>query len=126
MRDALLAGIGRFVLPVPSFVWRRQVAKTAARVTAALRFMTPEHHRVRDFVVAELPRAAAPLAPATIAARVGLDERRVVAILDELERRLMFLYRDAAGRVEWAYPVTAARTPHQLKLLPGGETLYAA
>jgi hypothetical protein len=44
---------------------------------------------------------------------------RVVEILDELERHLTFLYRDASGAVAWAYPVTAAQTPHHLTFSTG-------
>ncbi len=38
------------------------------------------------------------------------------AIAEELERNLFFLVRDRAGDIAWAFPVTAARTPHELQL----------
>jgi hypothetical protein len=113
------------MIPVPGFVWRRAVARDAAKVAARLRFMTDEHHRVRDYAVRELPRAGRPLSPDEIAAGTGLPPLRVRELLDELERRLMFLFRDARGHVEWAYPVTAAATPHHLAF-SSGERLDAA
>jgi hypothetical protein len=49
----------------------------------------------------------------------------VKGILDELERNLFFLVRNAQGAVSWAYPVTVEPTPHQLRF-HSGERLYAA
>jgi hypothetical protein len=125
MGDRLLLGIGRRMLPLPGPVWRRIIAGRAEATGPALAFMTPDHHRVRNFVVLELPRAGRPLAPDTIAARLGLPPERVVQILDDLERNLTFLYRDADGAVAWAYPVTCAPTPHRLTF-SSGERLNAA
>ena len=87
--------------------------------------MTADHHRVRNFVVSELPRAAAPLSPELIAARLELPLTGVVAILDDLEKHMTFLFRNPQGAVEWAYPVTVARTPHKVTF-SSGEKLYAA
>ena len=123
MRNALLLGVGRRLIPIPAFIWQRQVrANTGQSPTA---FMTPDHHRVRDFVVTELPIAGRPLPPELIAARLNLPLDRTIAILDDLEKRLTFLFRDETGAVVWAYPVTAAQTPHRFRANTG-DTLYAA
>ena len=53
-----------------------------------------------------------PLRPEVIAAGVGLPVERVQALLDDLEAGMTFLYRNPAGAVHWAYPVTADETPH--------------
>jgi hypothetical protein len=124
MRDALLLGFGRHIVPIPSFLWRRQVARTACQAAASLAFMSDDHRRVRDFVVREIPRRGA-LPPAVIAAAVDLPAKRVTALLGDLERRLTFLFRNAAGAVEWAYPHSAANTPHELRFSTG-ERLHAA
>ncbi len=87
--------------------------------------MSQEHHLVRDLVVRELPRAGQPLSPKFISERVGLPLERVCAILDELERRLTFLYRGDGESVSWAYPVTVDRTPHRVTY-SSGEEGYAA
>ncbi len=88
-----------------------------------LDFMTARHHAVRNFVVRELPRNGGnPLRPAQIAAALGFDPAE---ILDELERRLFFLVRNAAGNVNWAFPVTSDRTPHRLTFSTG-EHIYGA
>jgi hypothetical protein len=50
---------------------------------------------------------------------------RTGEILDDLERNLFFLVRNAAGAVSWAFPVTADRTPHKLTISTG-ERLYGA
>ena len=92
---------------------------------ASLGFMTEEHHLVREFAVRELPRVGAPLSPDLIAKELDLPEERVVGILDDLEKHLTFVCRDAAGAVVWAYPVTAETTPHHVTF-SSGEKLYAA
>ncbi len=87
--------------------------------------MSADHHRVRNFVVQELPNAGQPLTAELIAQRLNLPLARMQVILDDLERRLTFLFRNDKGGVEWAYPVTAAKTPHRFTLT-SGEALYAA
>ena len=120
MGDSLLLGFWRLMLPVPGAIWRRHVSGDAQ-----LDFMSQDHHRVREFVVRELPRARAPLPPELIAQALDLDLGRVVTLLDELERHMTFLFRNEQGAVVWAYPVTAERTPHRARLSTG-ELAYAA
>jgi hypothetical protein len=86
--------------------------------------MSPDHHRVRDFVVLELPRARAPLAPEAIAEALDLPIGRVGSILEELERHLTFLVRNERGAVSWAYPVTVEETPHHA-IFSTGEEAYS-
>ncbi len=50
---------------------------------------------------------------------------QVETILDELEQQLLFLVRNEAGAVSWAFPVTVEPTPHQLDFSTG-ERLYGA
>ncbi len=125
MKDALLLGLGRVMLPLPALLWRNQVAQNARRIEAGLGFMSRDHRRVHHFVVGELPRRAEPLAPQLIAERLSLPLDRVNAILDDLEKHLTFLYRDRQGAAVWAYPVTADVTPHRLTF-SSGEQVYAA
>ncbi len=125
MKDSSLLGLGRAMLPLPAMLWRNQVAQNARRAAAGRGFMSEDHHRVHHFVVGELPRRAEPLVPQLIAERLGLPLDRVNAILGDLEKHLTFLFRDRQGAVVWAYPVTAAVTPHRLSF-SGGEQVYAA
>ena len=67
----------------------------------------------------ELPRAGAPLAPDTISERLALPLSRVVTILDELEAHLTFVFRNEAGAVTWAYPVTVDETMHRARFETG-------
>ncbi len=120
MSNNLLLGLWRIMLPLPRALWQKQV-----RGGARLDFMSDEHHRVRNFVVRELPRFGEALSPELIARELDLDPGRVIAILDELERRMTFLFRNEQGAVAWAYPVTADRTPHRVSF-GTGEQIYAA
>jgi hypothetical protein len=119
MTDRLLLGLGRYMLPIPRWLWHRLMTANARRVGAGLGFMSADHHRVRDFVVTELPRAGAPLPPESIAAALDLSVSRVRVLLDELEAHLTFLFRNDQGAVTWAYPVTVDETPHHARFSTG-------
>ena len=125
MNKRLLLGLWRYLLPVPPQVWRGEVERTAEGGIRALRFMSEDHHRVRDLVVRELPRCGRPIPPGWIAEQLQLPLGQVTAILDELERGMTFLFRNPQGEVAWAYPVTVDETPHRVTF-SSGEKLYAA
>ena len=120
MDDRLLLGIWRCVLPIPSKIWRGII-----KGDVDLGFMSADHHRVRNFVVEEIPRVGEPLTPAWISQKLSLPHSRVIEILDELERNMTFLFRNPEGAVTWAYPVTVEKTPHQVTF-SSGEQIYAA
>ena len=126
MAEHILIGRGAAIEALPAAIWRGEVEQMRTHGSTRLAFMTPDHHRVRAFVVRELPRnQGEPLAPRQVAAGLDLPLQRVVDILDELERNLFFLVRDEAGRVSWAFPVTSDRTPHHLRF-SSGERLWGA
>ena len=114
MKDGLLMGMERHIVPVPGAVWKGHLSKSAQHGRDRLGFMSEEHHRVRDFVVLELPQVGEPLSPSYIAQRVGLPQERVRVILDELEKGMTFLFRGDGEAVTWAYPVTLDETPHHV------------
>ena len=123
--NILLLGIGRRLWPIPQALWQRRLKRGSIAERKHLSFMSTDHHRVRDFVVLELPRRGEPLSPELIAESLSLPLQRVVTILDELEAHLTFLFRNENGDVAWAYPVTAEPTSHKL-LFSSGEQIYAA
>ena len=125
MTEKLWMGRSRFMVPIPAFIWKRQVRGNARAIGGRLAFMSEEHHLVREFAVRELPRVGGPMSPPLIAEDLGLPRQQVVSILDDLEKNLTFLCRNEAGAVEWAYPVTAHETPHQITF-KSGERLYSA
>ena len=125
MKNHIFLGIWRFMLPVSAEALHRHVAEDEQEEVAELAFMTADHHRVRNFVVSELPKAGAPLPPELIASRLDLPVEGVVTLLDDLEKHMTFLFRNPQGAVEWAYPVTVAQTPHKVTF-SSGEKLYAA
>jgi hypothetical protein len=121
MDNRLLLGLGRYMIPIPRMIWERVVRGEARKTRESLGFMSEDHHRVRDFAVVELPRTGAPLAPEAIADALHLDVPRVVAILDELEEHLTFVFRGDRRAVSWAYPVTVDETPHHASFSTGEE-----
>lgn len=126
MSDTILVGRGKHIHEVPAANWREHLEAARAHVPHRLSFMTEEHHRVRNFVVYELPRnEGKALRTEDIARRLDLALERVVALLAELQRGLFFLVLNAAGDVSWAFPMTAERTPHAL-YFSSGEEIWAA
>ncbi len=125
MMDSMRLGLGPMLVPVPGPLWKRGVGKQARTFQGIFARLSGDHRRVRAFVVAELPRRGRAVDPQQVARDLGLPLERVQRILAELEARLLFLFRDGQGAVEWAYPVTAAATPHRLRF-DGGEEIFAA
>ena len=119
--DNMLLGLSRTMLPIPRMIWKSQVPGDRK----ALDFMTQDHHRIRDFVVMELPRVGKPLSPEFIAQALDLPLAKVTDILSDLEQHMTFLFRNEQGAVVWAYPVTAAVTPHHVTF-GSGEQIHAA
>ncbi|MGD8598634.1 MAG: hypothetical protein PVJ26_16555 [Anaerolineae bacterium] len=125
MNNNLLLGFWRLTIGLPQFLWQREVARQARGAAGSLGFMSEDHHRVRDFAVRELPRGGQPLSPDLIAQELDLPLPRTIAILDELEQNMTFLYRGDGESVTWAYPVTVDRTPHRVTFSSGERTFAA-
>jgi hypothetical protein len=124
MRKVLL-GFKRRMLPIPWALFRGLVPLEARKARRALGGLDEEQRRVHHFVVRDLPRLGQPMSPDHVAAELQMDTARVVEILDELERRRIYLYRPMGRDVVWAYPVTVEPTPHRLAF-SSGERLWAA
>lgn len=126
MKENILIGRQAHIIEAGAAQFREQVAHSHHQPSTRLNFMTPEHHRIRNFAVTELPRGdGKPLSPQTISARLSLPLAQVNAILEDLQRHLLFLVLNPAGEVSWAYPITSEPTPHQLRF-SSGERTYAA
>lgn len=125
MSDTVLLGQGHEITEIPRENWEAHLSQVPQHSATRLAFMSEDHHRVRYFVVSELPRTAKPVPPEFIAERLQLTPSQVSTILDDLERNLFFLVRKERGAVSWAFPVTAERTPHELSFSTG-ERLYGA
>ena len=125
MNKSLLLGFSRYILPIPRIIWQRVVSNSTSDTQNRLDFMTKDHHRVREYVVLELPKVNAPISPQQIAESLDLPIERVNFLLDDLEKHMTFLYRNGEGAVTWAYPVTVDQTPHRVDF-SSGEQIYAA
>ena len=121
----VLLGYKRRMLPIPQALFRAAMKAGARKTFRHLGGLDTEHRRVHHFVVRELPSLAKPMAPEFIVDGLQVPLERVVQILDELERRMIFLFRPGGRDVVWAYPVTVEKTPHFLSF-SSGERLNAA
>ena len=125
MNKSILLGLWRHLLRFPGLIWQAEVIHHAEKGHNRIGFMSADHHKVRDFVVLEIPRRGSPIAPQDIANAINLPLQRTLEILDELEKGMTFLFRNERGEVAWAYPVTAEPTPHRIHFSTG-EQIYAA
>jgi len=125
MNETILMAQGERMTEIPRKDWEEGLAAVPGHVAAGLAFMTGDHHRVRNFVVRELPRAGSALTPEFIAGSLNLAVAQVKTLMDELEKHMTFLFRNEQGAVTWAYPVTVDPTPHRITFNTG-ENLFAA
>lgn len=125
MTETVLMGRGDTIRSLPQADWERELSSAPEAIRPRLAFMTKEHHRVRDFVVRELPRLGKPISSDAIAEALGISRARTAAIVEELERNLFFLVRRGGEDVSWAFPVTVEDTGHHL-VFSTGERLDAA
>jgi hypothetical protein len=123
--DTVLFGKRDQIVEIPQKEWEKHLELVPADCHNRLAFMTEDHHRVRYFVVQELPIMGRPLEPEVISERLNLPLARTLDILKELEQGLFFLVRNSRGAVAWAFPVTVDTTPHRLTF-ESGEELFAA
>ncbi len=125
MEAKILLGRDQTILEVPQATWQQHLTQVPQHSQARLNFMTRAHHQIRSFVVKEMVNTQQPIEPEFVAEKLNMPLERVNFILEELERKLFFLVRNAQGSVAWAYPVTVETTPHRLTF-SSGERLYGA
>lgn len=125
MSDSLRVGVGPVLLPIPAWIWPRIVRRAARKLAAVAARVPDRQKRERDFAVSEIVRTGRPVEPEAMAAALDLPVGVVRTDLEELERRMIFLHRNPEGAVEWAFPVSAARTPHRVRWKDGAEVQAA-
>ena len=91
--ERVLLGFKRHTVPIPQALFRRAMKAGANKTHRVLGGVDDRQRRVHHFVVRDLPRLAEPMPPEHIAGALGMDLQRVIEIVDELERRLIFLFR---------------------------------
>jgi hypothetical protein len=112
------------MVPVPECLFRPMVQRDARKLARRPK-LEPDQRRVQHFAVREIPRRRAPIAPEVFAQELDLPADEVSQILDELELRMTYICRRGGESVNWAYPVTADETPHQIRI-DGGAVFSAA
>jgi hypothetical protein len=123
--NRLLFGYRRLMLPLPWALFTRMASIETDKSRRKLGNLNEDQRRVHHFVVRELPAYARPMEPDFVARKLAMDRGLVETIMDELERRKLFLYRPGGRDVEWAYPVTVVKTPHRVEF-SSGESIWAA
>jgi len=125
MKDTILTADGKSIAAIPRAEWEAELRHAPDAIKTRLAFMTPEHHAVRRYAVAELPRHGRAMTTREIATALSLSADRVETIVGDLERALFFVVRTQGPAVSWAFPVTVDETPHPIAFSTG-ERCYAA
>lgn len=125
IEQSILLGRGREIHQISADHWKQHLDEVPEHSKSRLAFITEEHHQVRYYVVKELPRAGVPISAQKISQALNISLERVFAILDDLEKNLVFLVRGDSKKVLWAFPVILEKTPHRIHF-SSGEKLYAA
>ena len=120
-----MLGFWRYIISIPSFLWENQISKAKRKFETEHSYLSGQHRSVHHFVVRELPYVGKPLSPELVADKLPISLDQVKVILDDLEKRMTYLWRNSKGQVVWAYPVTVDKTPHRITFNTG-EELYAA
>jgi hypothetical protein len=123
--ESILIGRGDTITRIPRADWERELESAPEGIGRRLEFTSKEHHRVRNFVVQELPRLGRPISLDAISRALGISRARTSTIVEDLERNLFFLVRPDGEEVSWAFPVTVEETGHRL-VFSTGERLDAA
>lgn len=122
MVETVLWGEGPDLVAKPSAEWLAALHARAPLTREKLRLAGPAR-AIREYAVRELARnSGRPLEPERISAALELPLAETRECLRDLEKRLFFVALDAQGLVSWAFPVTSARTPHQVRLSTGETT----
>ena len=125
MFKTVLFGFRRRIFRIPERLFRHVAPREARRIKKWVGSLPEDHRRVHHFVVKTIPKTGEPVSPQVVAEAVDLPVDEVTKILDYLESRLVYLFRDGGESVVWAYPVTAEPTPHQVRF-DTGERVFAA
>jgi hypothetical protein len=126
MKNKLMLGLWRHIIDVPPFLWKEKITQAKGEFEKEHGVLSGEKRIIHHFVVKELPdNGGRPLSPELISEKLDISVDRIDDALDYLEKRLTFLCRNEKGEVVWAYPLTAAKTPHRITF-DTGEKLYAA
>jgi hypothetical protein len=123
--NQVFLGFKHHLIPLPEWLFIQALKRETRKAGHRLGGLDEDHRRVHHFVVRELPRLAAPMPPTHVSDALGLDLKRVIEILDELEHRKVFLFSPGGRDVVWAYPVTVEKTPHRVTFSTG-ERINAA
>ncbi len=90
MPETVLIGRGDTIGSIPRAAWEQELRSAPAHIAQRLAFMSKDHHRVRTFVVTELPRRGEPIPLDAISEALGMAEARTAALVDDLEQHLLF------------------------------------
>jgi hypothetical protein len=125
MTETVLIGRGDTISTIPRRDWEHELSSAPEAIGRRLKFMSHDHHLVRNHVVRELPRLGRPIPLVDISHALHLTRKRTKSIVEDLEGNLFFLVRGNGEEVSWAFPVTAEETGHHL-VFSTGERLDAA
>ena len=86
MADTVLMGRGNTFSNIPRRDWEEELRSAPEHISQRLKFMSHDHHLVRNYVVRELPRLGRPIPLADISHALHLTRERTTSIVEEPPR----------------------------------------
>ncbi len=105
--------------------WKKMLVGASKFLTKYTRFMSDDHHLVRNYVVRELSKYTEPIKPEEVSEALNIPVDRVRTCLEDIHKAHAFLHLDKVGDVEWACPGTLADSPHKVTYSTG-EKIHGA
>jgi uncharacterized protein YqjF (DUF2071 family) len=124
-KGKILTGIWRKIIPVPPFIFNMEATKlkdTFAKKSARL---SEDERGLHHFIVKTIMDTGKPVPLELIAQKRNMPLTQVKDIVDKLESFKMYFFRYEDEKINWAYPVTAAATPHQIFFSPNKQVSAA-
>ncbi len=120
MKTKTLFGVGGLMIPIPFWlcVFNGVVEGLIMKFVFPLIY-SRGHYKVRDFLILELTRLRQPVSPEHISQKLSMPIDRVNKILAKIGKMQMWIVRNQAGHVTWAYPVTVEETKFKVTYATG-------
>ena len=118
-------GVGRFMIPLPLFLLKSEITKSANTICKATAHLSDEERMVHRFVVNTITDTNQDVSLEKIASNLDIPLERIKEIVEKLEDLKVFFYRYKSQEINWAYPVTTESSEYKLNF-SSGESCTAA
>ena len=125
LKHKLYMGFRGMMLRIPPLLSEKGSKRGAKGARENAERLTDEERRVHHHIVLKMLNAREPFSAETIADEMGIENDRMLAIVNKLENLKTFVYRSDGRRIDWAYPLSLDDTGFRMTVSTG-ERFFAA